>query len=184
MSQFSSHIETALLEDLKRAAPQAVQTWYLHYTKPLEKFIAGKVDNAQDVEELVHDTFMSCLKHLPLFRGESSIKTWMVRIAQHEIADYYRRKYAKKVIKTLSVNEFSELASVETSYEISQKVKSVLRKMSASSRELLQRKYVDKQHVKTLAQELGRSAKGVEGLLFRARAEFRELYALESRDGE
>jgi RNA polymerase sigma factor (sigma-70 family) len=122
---------------------------------------------------------MECLKHLPLFRGESSIWTWMQRIAHHEIADYYRKLYAKKVIQTLPVTELSELPEIEGSFEISQKVKSVLRKMSVVSRELLQRKYIDKQHVKVISKDLGKSDKAIESLLFRARVEFRELYALE-----
>jgi RNA polymerase sigma-70 factor (ECF subfamily) len=137
------------------------------------------VSNAADVDELVHDIFMECLKHLPLFRGESSIWTWMQRIAHHEIADYYRKLYAKKVIQTLPVTELSELPEIEGSFEISQKVKSVLRKMSVVSRELLQRKYIDKQHVKVISKDLGKSDKAIESLLFRARVEFRELYALE-----
>lgn len=104
----------------------------------------------------------------------------MVRIAQHEISDYYRKKYAKKVVQTLSVADAGELPEIEDAQEISQAVKSVLKKMSASSRELLQRKYVDKQHVAQIAQDLGRTVKSVESLLFRARNEFRELYAQEN----
>jgi len=168
-----------LLTDLKFGRPEAVKAWYQKYAQPLRRHVHQKINNTGDADEIVHDIFMECLKHLPLFRGESSIWTWMLHVAHHEIADYYRRSYAKKVIKTLPVSEMSELPEIEDSYEISQKVKSVLKKMSAISRELLQRKYIDKQHVKTIAKELQRSEKSVESLLFRARIEFRELYALE-----
>lgn len=168
-----------LLTDLKFGRPEAVKAWYKTYSEPLRQFIVQKMSNPNDVDEIVHDVFMECLKHLPLFRGESSIWTWMLRIAHHEVADYYRRSYAKKVIQTLPVTEMSDLPEIEGSFEISQKVKSVLRKMSATSRELLQRKYIDKQKIKTISQELGKSHKSVESLLFRARIEFRELYALE-----
>lgn len=177
MQQFTK--DQQLLIDLKQGHPEAVQCWYKKYMKPLRLFLKQKVVNLSDVDELAQDTFMSCLKHLPLFRGESSIWTWMVRIAQHEVADYYRRKYAKKVVQTLSVSEIDDLPEIESSVEISYKVKSVLKKMSATSRELLQRKYIDKQHVKAIAIELGRSVKSIESLLFRARVEFRELYAQE-----
>lgn len=168
-----------LVIDLKYGRPEAVKAWYKQYSEPLRQYLEKKVQNASDADELTQDVFMACLKHLPLFRGESSIWTWMIRIAHHETADYYRRKYAKKVIQTLPVNELSELPELEDSYEISQRVKNVLRKMSVSSRELLQRKYIDKQQVKYISQDLGKSAKAVESLLFRARLEFRELYALE-----
>ncbi len=168
-----------LLIDLKYGRPEAVQAWYQEYAAPLRTYIQRKVQSDHDADEIVQDTFMECMKHLPLFRGESSIWTWMLNVARHEVADYYRRLYAKKVIQTLPVSENQELPELENSYEISQKVKSVLRKMSATSRELLQRKYIDKQKIKFISQELGKSDKSIESLLFRARLEFRELYALE-----
>lgn len=189
MSQFlnflsatpSNHLsaDEKLLIDLKQGHSEAVKAWYDKYLSRLKKHIATKVNNNTDADEIVQDTFMSCLKHLPLFRGESSIWTWMVHVAHHEVADYYRRKYAKKVVQTLSLTDATELPKIENSGEISQKVASVLKKMSVSSRELLQQKYVDKQHVKAIAAECGKSVKSVESLLFRARIEFRELYAQE-----
>ena len=177
MQQFTE--DQQLLIDLKQGHPEAVQCWYRKYMKPLRRVMVQNVANLSDVDELVQDTFMSCLKHLPLFRGESSIWTWMVRIAQHEVADYYRRKYAKKVIQTLSVSEIEDLPEIESSVEISYEVKSVLKKMSATSQELLQKKYIDRQRVASIAAEFGRSVKSIESLLFRARVEFRELYAKE-----
>ena len=168
-----------LLIDLKYGRPEAVKAWYQQYSPKLHTHVTLKVGNANDVDEIVHDIFMECLKHLPLFRGESSIWTWMLHVALHEVADYYRKSYAKKVIQTLPVTELNELPEIEGSFEISQKVKSVLKKMSSVSRELLQRKYIDKQHVKAISKDLGRSHKSVESLLFRARIEFKELYALE-----
>jgi len=178
MQRFDS--DTQLLIDLKHGQPEAVKVWFKKYSRPLHQLLVQKITNTQDLEELVQDTFISCLKHLPLFRGESSIWTWMCRVSQHEVADYYRRKYAKRVIKTLPVTEVGELMTIESSYEISQKVKAVLQKMSHSSRELLQRKYIDKQKMKVLAVDLDRSVKAVESALFRARAEFRQLYTLEN----
>ncbi len=173
-------VTNQLLQDLKFGRPEAVQVWYRSYSKRLKQFISQKISNANDVDEVVQDTFMSCLRHLPLFRGDSSIWTWMVRIANHEVADHYRRVYAKKVIKTLPIADINDLPEIEDSFEISQQVKAVLRKMSVTSRELLQRKYIDKQKIKQMADETGRSVKSVESLLFRARIEFRKLYALES----
>jgi len=168
-----------LLIDLKYGRPEAVKAWYQIYSKKLYLHVTLKVSNVNDVDEIVHDIFMGCLKHLPLFRGESSIWTWMLHVAHHEIADYYRKSYAKKVIHTLPFTELNELPEIEGSFEISQKVKSVLKKMPVVSRELLQRKYIDKQHVKAISKDLGRSDKSIESLLFRARLEFKELYALE-----
>ena len=167
--------DAVLLSQLKSGNSKAVQTWFNEYHDHLFKCIAAKVSIEKDVEELVQDTFLSCLKHLPLFRGESSIWTWMMRIAHHEVADYYRKRYAKKFIHALPLSELFPLQDISDAHEISHKVRLVLTKMTKEDREILLMKYVDKKKVKQIAFELGKTVKSVESILFRARSEFRSL---------
>ncbi len=171
--------DSELLQKLKRGDTAAVRKWYRLYFPALLAFIALKVKSEKDAEELAQDTFLSCLKHLPIFRGESAIWTWMIRIAQHEVADYYRKKYAKKVIQFFPLSELLPSENLSHAEEVSYKVKRVLKTMAAENREVLLLKYVDKKTVKHIAQEMGRTVKAVESLLFRARLEFRELYTAE-----
>jgi RNA polymerase sigma-70 factor (ECF subfamily) len=168
-----------LLAQLRAGEPAAVRTWFSQYHDKLFRWVSQKISNDKDVEEVVQDTFMSCLKHLPLFRGESGIWTWMARVAHHEVADYYRKRYAKKFIQALPLHEFLGLEEVVDAHEVSVKVKDVLKKMTSESREILQLKYIDKKKVKDIAREMGKSVKSIESLLFRARLEFRELYGTE-----
>ncbi|CAN5271217.1 RNA polymerase sigma-70 factor [soil metagenome] len=172
--------EVTLLQELKNASPKAVREWYRVYYSKLHHFISGKVVTGSDAEELTQDVFLSCLKHLPLFRGESSIWTWMLHIAQHEVADYYRKRYAKKFILALPLSEFLPIEPIQHADEVSAKVMTVLQRMKHEHRELLLMKYLDKKKVAQIAEETGRSTKSVESLLFRARDEFRELYGLET----
>ena len=103
----------------------------------------------------------------------------MQSIAQHEVADFYRKKYAKRAIKTLPLSELLLDQRIENTAEISQRVTAVLQKMTAHSRELLLKKYVDSQKVAEIALELGKTIKSVESELFRARKEFKSLYIQE-----
>lgn len=165
-----------LLQDLKAGSPKAVERWYRLYEPKMRRLIATKVSVAADVDELVQDTFQSCLKHLPLFRGDASIATWMTRIAQHEVADYYRKKYAKKAIRALPLAEFLLLERPHNAHETSERVKEVLKQLPAAYQELLMMKYVDRKKVQEIAAELGRTVKAVESDLFRAREAFRLEY--------
>ncbi len=171
--------DAEFLKKLKSGDSVAVRQWYSEYSSRLLSFITHKISNETDAEEVMHDTFLSCLHHLPLFRGESSIWTWMVRISQHEVADYFRKRYAKKFIHALPLSELLCIENISNAHDTSQKVKDVLYKMTTESREILQMKYVDKKKVKEIAREMGRTVKAVESILFRARTEFRELYALQ-----
>lgn len=168
--------DEALLQRLKVGEPTAVRQWYSEYFARLLAAVSQKISVEKDAEEVAQDTFLSCLKHLPLFRGECSIWTWMIRIAHHEIADYYRKHYAKKFIHVLSLSEVLGIAEVGDAHDVSVRVREILLNMTHESREVLQLKYIDRKQVKEIAAEMGKSVKAVESLLFRARSEFRTLY--------
>ncbi|MBU0974792.1 RNA polymerase sigma factor [Patescibacteria group bacterium] len=169
--------EKILLTKLKQGDPRAVSYWFKTYKNRLLMVVIGKISNEQDSEEIVQQTFLNCLRHLPLFRGKSSIWTWMNSIARHEVADYFRKKYAKKALRTTHLSDLLMIDDVDDSEEISQKVRVVLKKMKSQYGELLMLKYVDGKKVTDIAKEMKKSIKSVESDLFRARKEFRSLWA-------
>lgn len=169
--------DSQLIEKLKVGNPQAVREWFSRCHQPLLTFVLYKIDSPQDAEELVQETFIQCLKHLPLFNGTASIMTWMQSVARHEIADYYRKKYAKRALRTLPLHQLLESGAIADVHEVSEKVKSALSTMRRDYRELLLLKYIDGKSVKDIANELDKTVKSVEADLFRARQHFKELYA-------
>lgn len=172
------NMQDDLLIRLKEGNPRAVSEWYGQYRPRVLAYVAKKVSVEKDCEELTQEVFMSCLKHLPLFRGQSSIFTWMCSIARHEIADYYRKKYAKKALKYVPLGEMLLSEEIADAHESAIKVKQVLSQMKAESIELLMKKYVDQKKVIDISRELGKTTRAVESELFRARQEFKKLYAL------
>lgn len=176
LHQRATHQDQALLQDLRLGEERAVAVWYQRYHPVLKTYFQNKIEHSEDIEELIQQTFMHCLKHLPLFRGESSIKTWMIKIAQHEVADFYRKKYAKKALKSLPLHDLLFVDSPHDAHETAVIVKKVLSQLSDQYRELLLLKYVDNKTVKEIALEINKTIKSVESDLFRARKEFQALY--------
>lgn len=168
-----------MLAKLKSGDPEGVRLWFDQYHDRMLRSVLVRVSNPKDAEEIVQETFLNCLKHLPLFRGESSIWTWMNSIARHEIADHYRKKYAKKTLETLPLHDWLLAKDVHDSHEVAEQVRVVLSKMRENYQELLLMKYVDNLKVSKIAEILGRSVKAVESDLFRAREEFRVIWAAE-----
>jgi RNA polymerase sigma-70 factor (ECF subfamily) len=173
--------EKMLLAGLREGQSAAVAEWYRLYKGKISRLIQQKISVTKDAEEIVQDTFLNCLRHLPLFRGECSIDTWMARIAHHEVADYFRRKYAKKVLKVSPLSDLIDDLEIENAHQVAghvtQEVKAVLAQMSQEMREILLMKYVDERKVDDIAHDLGKTVKAVESLLFRARRDFRGKYA-------
>jgi RNA polymerase sigma-70 factor, ECF subfamily len=173
-----SQEELLLLDRLRQGESQAVAQWFNQYRHRLLRFVLLRVSNKVEAEEIVQETFINCLKSLGLFRGRSGLWTWMCSIARHEVADYYRKKYAKRALKTIPLMDFlaNDEVVLRDSHDVALRVMGVLRRMSRHYRELLQLKYIDNKKVKVIASQLDKTVKSVESDLFRARAEFRHLW--------
>ena len=48
--------------------------------------------NSAAADDITQETFISAWKHLKGFRGESSLKTWLLRIATNKVRSYWRWK--------------------------------------------------------------------------------------------
>lgn len=172
--------ETQLIRDLLSGDAKAVHGWYASYAPGLIRYAEQKLSRSDVAQEVVQETFVNALKNLRLFRGQSSLHTWMVGILNHEIADYYRKLYAKRAIKVIPLADWllHELAMDETdTQETPVKVRMTLDRMVQEQKELLLQKYIDGKKVKQIARDLGKSVKAIESDLFRARVEFRRIYS-------
>ncbi len=165
-----------LVERLKRGEKKAIREWYSQFSPKLARYFSAKVRYSQDADELIHDTFLSCLSSLPLYRGEAGFYSWMLSIARHELADYYRKLYAKKVISALPMGDQLLEAAAHESSETTDSVQSVLAKLPEAVSELLALKYIDKLSVEGIAQRLAVSPHVVQGRLYRARNTFRKVF--------
>ena len=173
--------EAKLLTQLQAGDQKAVARWFSALYPRLLAVAVTKVSVAADAEELVQETFLNCIRQIGFFRGSSSLWTWMNSVLRHEIADYYRKRYAKKALQTLPLFEKVVPAQVADATALAEQVVHVLSAMKHTYSELLLQKYVDKHPIKAIAHRAGRSVKAVESDLFRARKEFQELWALEEQ---
>jgi RNA polymerase sigma-70 factor (ECF subfamily) len=159
----------------------ALRTLYKAITPKLRSYFLSKLDSTQDVEELMQDTLLAFLDALPLFNHQSSVWTFIVGIAKHEVADYYRKRYAKKVIKSLPL--LSDLydqqlhSSDETAIELRLAIKRVYEQLAPKQKLILQLKYEQGLSVTAISKQLGLSTKATESLLFRSRLAFQKAYA-------
>lgn len=173
--------ESILVEALKIGDGLAVEYWFGTYRAQLHRIALPRLPSESVAAEIVQETFINCLQTLNLFKGKSSLLTWMQSVLRHEIADYYRKHYAKKFIQTIPLSDFLLDQDCKDATAVAETVTAVLKDMVQKNRELLLHKYVDCKKVKDIALEIGSTVKAVESDLFRARCEFRELWlALES----
>lgn len=168
--------EQLLLAQLRDGNKHAVQQWFHLFFPYLLRLTFNRVSNQKDAEEIVQETFINCLKQLPLFQGRSRLRTWMISILKHEIADFYRRRYAKRALQIIPLANALVAQPVKNASETSLRVQQVLAQMSQKRKELLLQKYVDKRKVNEIARQWNTTIKAIESELFRARREFKTLF--------
>ena len=155
---------------------------YREYGWRLKKFIAQKIDNPYDVEEVFQETIIAAVDSFPMFSGKSSLFTWLCGIAKHEVSDFYR----KKKIKSFLFSHFPWLENLACQAlgpeqillrkEFEQKIKATMAGLNEGYQQVLRLKYYQGKSVKQIALELNETAKAIESRLTRARKAFAQVF--------
>ncbi len=72
------------------------EEWVNNYGDYLYNYAYTRVSSKETAEDLVQETFISGLKSVSSFRGDSTALTWLMSILKRKIIDYYRKKSNKK----------------------------------------------------------------------------------------
>ncbi|RLC34585.1 hypothetical protein DRH14_02625 [Candidatus Shapirobacteria bacterium] len=159
-----------------------MRDFYDKYYKGIRGFVAKKVDDDEDVEELVNKILLAGWNALPTFKGKSKQFSWLCGIAKHKIIDFYRKEKLKTVLFSAmpGIEAVAEKAlgpeaeSLKT--ELKEELKNKLKKLSEGYAKILRLKYIEGFKVKEIADKLKTSAKAIESKLSRARQALRKVY--------
>jgi RNA polymerase sigma-70 factor (ECF subfamily) len=170
-----------IIEDVLLGQKGAATRFYLAYAPKIRRYLNTKLPEIE-VEEILQDTFLSAFDSLSLYRGESSVSTWLISIARHEVADFYRKQYVRALVTQttpLFDNMVSEILSPEFDMEkkkIEKRFFATYRSLSKQYQDILSYRYELSMSVKDIANRMDMSFKATESLLYRARLAFREEY--------
>ena len=64
----------------------------------LRRWVAGRMRNPQDAEDVVQQTLLLALRHFDQFRYEASFGTWLCTIATNEIRARFRRPDNRRTV--------------------------------------------------------------------------------------
>lgn len=82
--------EIALLEGLRRTDESAYETLILRYEQPIFSLVSRLVEDSADAADVVQEVFLKVFRKVDSFRGDSSLKTWIYRIAVNEARNQRR----------------------------------------------------------------------------------------------
>jgi len=90
--------EAELLARCRRGEADAWDELFDRHYAPAGRFIfqLGADFSREDAEEICQDVFLSVIKNLENFHGESQFQTWLFRIATNKARDFRAKRHAAK----------------------------------------------------------------------------------------
>jgi RNA polymerase sigma-70 factor, ECF subfamily len=82
--------ETALIEELRAGSEEAFAWLVARFHQPIYSLLARTLQDRADAADLTQEVFVKVFRGMPSFHGESSLRTWIYRIALHEASNQRR----------------------------------------------------------------------------------------------
>jgi RNA polymerase sigma factor, sigma-70 family len=147
------------------------------------RFVIVRVP-AQEVEDLTAESMVKIWRALSGYKGKCSLQTWALRIAYHQIVDYYR---SERHIPVLSYNEQLDIKQMTPDHveqiTMLSCIKEALAKLPAPQVVVIQLRLVEGFSADEVADILGTSKQAVDSLLYRAKKGFRKFYKADNTGG-
>lgn len=68
------------------------EQWFHNHFSQIYSYISLLVSDPHIAEDLTQETFLKAIRHEQTFKGQSSVKTWLFRIAYTTTISYFRKK--------------------------------------------------------------------------------------------
>jgi RNA polymerase sigma-70 factor (ECF subfamily) len=92
--------EAAVIAELKAGSEEAYAWLIGEFHQPIYSLVYRMVNDPSDAADTTQEVFLKVFRGMKHFQGESSLKTWMYRIALHEAANRRRWWFRHKAHET------------------------------------------------------------------------------------
>lgn len=101
--------DMALVRELREGSEQAYEALLLRFQQPVYNLALRLLNDPSDASDAVQEVFLKVFRNVGHFRGQSSLKTWIFRIAINE-AHNQRRWFFRHRHKEVGMEEDQEEA--------------------------------------------------------------------------
>lgn len=135
------------------------------FQRPLYFHIRQMVEDHDDADDILQNTFIKAWRFIDGFRAESSLKTWVWRIATNECLTLIeqRKKQARADLRDIENNlgHSEQVSSPLKGEDIQKRLEAAIATLPDKQRQVLLLKYYDEMKYSEMAEMLG----GTEGSL-------------------
>lgn len=169
----------AVLHKDRKATAEFVE----RYADAVYSYVRSRVmPRPEAADDLVQEVFLAAWQSLKAFRGDASLRQWLLGIARHKVEDYYRRRLRQLEIPENEGDSEFEIAVIPRFEEEldrtlqREKIRQVLATLPESYGLALLWRYQEDRSAREMAEMTGKTEKAIERLLARARESFRRSW--------
>jgi RNA polymerase sigma-70 factor, ECF subfamily len=140
-------------------------------------FIARRIHDRDQAQDLTADVFHSALKNLARFEWRGiPFAAWLCRIAANAIADHGKRASRREVMESREILDQDASNDLDLA-EIEQRARlfKLVEKLPADQREVITKRFAGQKSIAEIAKEMGRSEGSVKQLQFRGLQSLRTM---------
>ena len=140
----------------------------------------ARLGSVSDAEDSLQDITLKVMSAIEQFEGRSTLRTWVIRIADNHCYTLIKRRNATALSDhlqhSISLMEEDRVNSTTDDDETQIRVGSVLQTLSANNREILQLRFFGDQSLDEMAKSLKLSLSATKMRLYRAMDAFKQKY--------
>ena len=154
-----------LLVEAAQADPARFAELYEEHFEGIYAFIAGRVRNRQEAEDLTSQVFQQALQNIRRFEWRGApFAAWLLRIAANAMADRWQRVAREQGDPPPEPPDEAAAEDIERRALLYQLVDT----LPADQRRVVVARFVEQKSISDIARELGRTQGAVKQLQFRA----------------
>lgn len=109
MDNLNVYIHAPLIEECRRGNSKAQYKLYNQYSKAMFNLAFRILNNREDAEDILQETFVDCFRNLSYFRFESTFGAWLKKILINKCLNQIKRKKIDLMLcEELPVNVYEE----------------------------------------------------------------------------
>lgn len=182
--------DMVLLREVANHNQDAVARLFAEFESTVSRYVCHTVPdiNEDDLQDVVQETFIGVLRSAKDYRGDSSLSTWVLRIAHYKAIDALRRRKVvekrEETIENMSSDEVHFVGDASADVEDTvvgaqdiQLVRKALSQLPDDQKQAIVLRYVMGMRVDDVAEMMKVSRRKAELLITRGRAALRERLA-------
>jgi len=92
------NMHTPVIEECRKGSSKAQSSLYNQYSKAMYNLAYRMMNNREDAEDILQETFLECFRSIGSFRFESTFGAWLKRILINKCVNQIRRKKIELIL--------------------------------------------------------------------------------------